>query len=416
MTDTRTQLIETIEPFLLTPHFREPEVRCALDFRSDADRDASAAGSPRGGLTELLGDDTLPVGAFDAVLTGGWAPPGMRGVYLVRETFSKPKGEVVRWAIVGALDPVENDVFPPVVMADRSTVDASIRNVRQAGVDPGSVVALYRDEELRIERLIEARQEIDPIVEYSLDEGQFAVWCLSPEESAAVIAVLVQCGGAVVGDLSLYRALQRLRDDDLISPQQRPLVRFYNQRDFAVSFAATARVYRTPESLDPNAIVSGLHRVASVEEIELGDPAQLEPIAEQLRSEAISNRTTALFLRGSRTVYLVRTPLDSVDLIGHENPPAVASEFDVEWIEKGLLRRLFPDFEGTAERVFSDPEAAYRSVQAGEGELGFLVNPPPKRAITGLRESGWRLPRNSLLLKPPVPRGLIMGQLVPRVV
>lgn len=423
MTDTRAMSIEQVEPLLAVTS--SP----VLDGRCDAKRDSDLVGKSSEGLAQLLGNDGLPAGGLDVVLNGKWAPSGRPGLYLLRESIPRPatafaktsagsqsSGETVRWSVIGALDPGSETRFVPAVSASRVDVDETARHVRLAGVDPGGVIALYRDEELRIERLVETREGIPPLAEYATAEGNFHLWCLSAEESQAAISVLTECGGIVVGDVSLYRAIQRLRDDRLIAPTQRPLVRFYNQRDFSVSFSATTRIYSEPQSFDPNRVVQILHSFAQVEEIELGDPAQLSPIVDQLRSEAISQRVTAMFRRESRTVYILRVPLDGVSLVGHENPPEVATEFDVEWIEKGLLRRLFPDRSLTASEVFVDANQGYRAVQSGQAEFGFLVNPPPKRALVETRESGWRLPRHALMLRPGAPRGLIMAALSPRAV
>ncbi len=397
-------IIEPIEPLI-----QQPASSLCLDERTDAQRRERFEESL--GLRSLIPHHDAPIAAMSGVNDGRWAPAGYSGIYLVREELVDASAiEKVRHCWVASLDP-EAQLFKPVVVAERTLTDRLAREVRRGGVDPTGIVALYRDEDHRLEKLIEAKRGTTPLSTLVSSNGaRTQIWCLSREESGFVSAVLEECGGSIVGDVALYRAIVKLRDDPLVDSRVRPVVRFYHQRDFGVSFAPTARLYRGP--IEVNRTIAKLHQIYDVEEYSIGEESQRAAFVERVRNDGVTHRSLGLFLRGSETGFLIRTPDETVRLINHENTPDAAGRFDAEWVEKGLLRRLFDDPVDLA-RIETEFTRLPQHLEESGAAFGFIVNPPPKRDVAALVRSNWRLPVGSLIVRPAVPRGLFLCPLQP---
>ncbi|MCA8959911.1 MAG: DUF1015 family protein [Planctomycetes bacterium] len=393
----------------IEPLIHVPTARPCLDSRTEAERHGRLRHSE--GLRALIPEAETPIAAMAGVRAGTWVPTGRSGIYLVREE-SPNSGSVekVRHCWVGSLDPSARR-FVPVVSVARDVVDSTANAIRRGGVDPSGIVALYRDEEHRLEKLIEERQKNSPIVSLRSPDGTVTrVWHLPQDESAYVAGVLEECGGAIVGDVAVYRALVRLRDAPTIASTVRPAVRFYHQRDFGVSFAPTARIYRRP--LDLNQTLAELHDRYEVEEYRVGDSSAWQGFVERVRNDGVVHRAVGLAVRGCSTAFLIRSEEECVQLVDHENAPDVASRFDAEWVERGVLRRLLDD-RIEVDEIEVDLDAVPTRLGFGSRGFAFIVNPPPKRDIAALAKEGWRLPAGSLVIRPGIPRGLFLCPLRP---
>lgn len=393
----------------IEPWIQLPAANLCLDERTDAQRRERFQDSL--GLRSLIPHHDTPISATSAVEEGRWTPTGSSGIYLVREELVDASAiEKVRHCWMGSLDP-DARRFKPVVAAEREMTDRLAREVRRGGVDPTGVVALYRDEDHRLEKLVEAKRGATPLSTLVSPSGaRTQVWCLSREESGFVSAVLEECGGGIVGDVAMYRAIVKLRDDPTMDSSIRPVVRFYHQRDFGVSFAPTARLYRG--TLDMNRAMAKLHPVYEVDEYSVGSMDQRAAFVERVRNDGVTHRSIGLFVRGSGTGFLIRTPDETVRLIEHENTPEAAGRFDAEWVEKGILRRLF-DVPVEIARIETDLTRLPHHLVASDAGFGFVVNPPPKRDVSALVQSDWRLPVGSLIVRPAVARGLLLCPLRP---
>ncbi|MFN0059515.1 MAG: hypothetical protein ACKVX7_13745 [Planctomycetota bacterium] len=409
-----TQL-KGIEPFLHLPHGD----LCA-DARTDGDRDRDLLqvdGPP--GLRGLLKHVATPISVLNGLVSGVWAPAGKCGFYLHRENFVHESPiEKLRWCVLAALNPL-NTCFAPVVGATRVSIDQTLTHLRRAGVDPVGVSALFRDDELHMEKLIEARRGIPPLVDLVTEHGaRHQLWCLSAGEGELLAGLLTRLGGALVGDLSLYRALLRARDLPFVSGETWPVVRFYNQRDFGVALAGTVRCYNLPVGLELNLLVERLHRFYDVSEFSLAGAADesclaLRGFLDELRSEGVAHRAIGMLARGTDTAFLIRAKEEQVALIGHENPPYVATQFDAEWLEKGILRQVSPQHDLELVTVTCEAEDASVALERFGAQLAFVLNPPAKRHIPELARSQWRLPVGALQLVPATPRGIVLVPLKP---
>ncbi len=400
-----------IEPFLLAAQSRH------LDYRTDGDRRHEIFSTHRAGLSQLVGNQEFPTRAFTAVRDGVWAPVGRAGIFLVKEeSRNRSATERVRYSVFAGLDP-ESSNFRPVVVADRPSVDATVDHLRQSGVDPCGVVAFYRDEEHQLEKAIEIRDTLEPLVRIQpTPEQAVSVWRLTDEEAAEMAELIGRRGGAILGDINLYRALLRVRDDPIVSAHSRPVVQFYNQRDFGVTLASQVRMYNFAGSFDPNSVLKELHALYEVEEMSTGGGLTAETIVafgERLRMEAVSARVFGLLLRNVETLFLVKAREEQVNLIGHENPPEIAGSFDVEWVEKGVLRRLYPEEDFIPGRVVPTAGSVLEIFGQESADIAVMLNPPSKRRVFELSKEGWKLPIESLQLTPPVPRGLFLSPLRP---
>ena len=103
-----------------------------------------------------------------------------------------------------------------------------------------------------------------------------------------------------------------------------------------------------------------------------------------------------------------------LEQLGHSGEAEIAREFDVEWIEKGILRRVSEQTDvGAPVRVYTDSTKVHSALEHSGGEFAFLVNPPPKRRLYELIKNDWRLPEGSLQIRPQIPRGLLLSALKP---
>ena len=385
--------------------------------RSTADqrRHELAKGS-NSGLARLIRHPRTPVTAREGVDSGIWTPNGKRGVYLHREDYTLPGGvEKSRWSAIVELDP---DTCPlrPVVESDPMEVERLMDSLESAGVDPGGVTALFRDENHHLEQLVEARSGIPPLITIQDPmSGRHCLWRLSEEEGEAVIALLERCGTAIVSDVGLYRALVRLRHRPGVPRTVRPIVHFYHQRDFGVTFAATARIHGLDDAFDINQLLACLHERYVVKEyLVRGDLPSSEAhreLLEHIRTDGITQRVIGVLVRGSRTAFQITVPEGSTPSFGDAELSDAAREFDVQWVQRGIVDVLLPADCRTPLHVLSEPKCAPHALSEGEGRVAFIVNPPPKRFIPNLSREGTPLPLGALQVKPPGPRGLVLSPL-----
>ena len=163
------------------------------------------------GLPALLCHPDTPEHALRGVADGMWAPVGSPAVFLHREEYPIEQDVVkTRWSVVVGLD-LERSPLVTILSASRDAVDAHVSHLRAAGVDPGGISVLYRDEEQLLDKLVEARGELPPLVTVSSDRARHQVWALSTNEGEVMLRFLESCRATIVGDIALYRAMLRLR-------------------------------------------------------------------------------------------------------------------------------------------------------------------------------------------------------------
>ncbi len=405
--------LHPIEPFLHLPS--EAGALC-LDQHSDADRRRHAHETAARGLQALIRHPRTPESATRGVAERIWGPVGASGVFVHREDFLMDGGvEKTRWSVVAGLD-VRASPLRPVTSSPRDTVELTVSHLRAAGVDPGGITVLYRDEMQAIEKLVEARERTPPLVMLQGSRGErHHVWLLPPDEGEQILRLLESCRSSLVGDLVLYRAVTRLMDQPGFSRLSRPIVNLYNQRDFGVTLASTALVYAPFDGFDLNRFIASLHTLYEVVEYRAQESTPDDPWCEffhAIRTEGITQRVAGIVAHGVPTAFLVKVPDGALPPGFASDVPEPALEYDVEWVERGLVQRLLP--EGVAPvQVLTEPRQAHESLAAAGGGLAIILNPPPKRHIPDLADVGWRLPFGTLQLKPPVARGLFLAPLVP---
>ena len=149
-----------------------------------------------------------------------------------------------------------------------------------------------------------------------------------------------------------------------------------------------------------------------VEEYSVDSPATRSAFVERVSNEGVTQRSVGLVVRNMPTAFVIRTTDEAIRLIDHENAPDIVSRFDAEWVEKGILRRL-SNHPNELARVETDLTEFPRAMSETSAGFGFVVNPPPKREVAQLAHRNWRLPIGSLIVRPAVPRGLLLCPLRP---
>ncbi|MCI0650324.1 MAG: hypothetical protein L0Z55_00425 [Planctomycetes bacterium] len=399
-----------IEPYVHLPASGEGAI---LDCRSEGDRLANAKRAVAG-LPGLIAHPRAPATLLRGVCDRVWAPLGERGVFVCQEEFGADGAvERSRWSVVAGLDPMHSP-FRPVIAVPRAAVDATLRHVRAAGADVGGIAVLYRDEEQKLDPIFELRAHSPPIVVIQHPSGtRFRLWLLGREEGAGVLEFLAGTRGAIAGDVVLYRALIRLRDEVAVARECNPIAHFYNQRDFSVTLASTARIYPAFDDFDVNAFVAALHSAYDVTEFRLGRGGIVESayreLCDTIRTEGITQRTAGVLIRGVELGFMVKVREGQSPPWITEQIPDEALDYDVEWTERGMLSRLFPPEAASPQSYLADPLLAPAALEQGKGSIATILNPPAKRHLPDLAERGWRLPFGTLMLKPAVPRGLLLA-------
>lgn len=409
----RTSLgfIHPIDPLVLLP---PQEGTACLDRHHEGERRYQAHRVQGSGLVGLIRHPRTPSNARVGVTEGIWKPAPGPGIYLVREDFFLEGGvEKTRWSVVATIDP-EACPFHPIVTAPRDDVDCMIDHLREAGVDPVGACALYRDEDNHLERLVEARADELPLVTFRTAlGGNYSVWCLPEDEGAAVAALIERSAGSLVGDVSLYRAILRLRDEPSFPSRPLPGVHFLNQRDFGLMLASTARIYPRSENFDINSFVAMLHHSYDVEEYPIREPQRFRKFIENVRMEGVTSRCVGVVINGLAVGLLVKVPEGDLPLFPATQPPNAAYEFDAEWVERGIVEPLLAPEQHEPLEVLADPQGVRAALTRDRAGIAFIVNPPPKRHLPDLAQAHWRLPYGALQIKPPVPRGLLLNPFRP---
>lgn len=405
------RFLHPIDPYLLQPPLRGAP---CLDRGTEAER-AERALSDALGLPALVDHEATPRSLTEALDRGVWVPAEASAVYLLQERCVLPGGVLkTRNGLLLAVDP-ERSPFHPVLATPRPLVDRLIGHLDVAGVDPGGVCGLYRDEGHYVDRLVEVRGNERPVVR--VDEplgGHCSIWRLPADEGAALAALIERSPGCIVGDTSLYRALVRRPGTSLGTQPYRPTVCFYNQRDFGITLTTTVRAYPSCDGFDLNEFAALLHEHYEVQELPVTatDPETLRRFTDAVRMEGVSRRTLGILARGAGSGWLVHLEEDErVAVATQTQVPETALEFDAEWVERGLVQRFLPPPMHDAVSVSSDPVAAGAALDDSPVAVTFVVNPPPKRLLSQLSQLGWRLPAGSIQIKPPPPRGLVIRPL-----
>ncbi|MGE3164221.1 MAG: hypothetical protein AB7O52_04905 [Planctomycetota bacterium] len=385
-----------------------------LDRGTEAERAEHALSRPPG-LSGLVSHPHAPRSFAAAVQADVWAPLEGPGVYLLQERCVLPGGVLkTRNGLLIAVDP-ERCRFQPVLTTPRVLVDRLIEHVDAAGVDPGGVCGLYRDEGHYLDRLVDARGNERPLVR--VDEplgGYCSIWRLPADEGVALMALIEGSPGCLVGDTALYRALIRRRGRSLGAQPHRPTVCFYNQRDFGITLTTTVRVYPMSEEFDLNEFAACLHQQHHLQElsVDLDDSESVRRFCDAVRMEGVSRRTIGVLARGAGSGWLVHLDEDErVTLTSQPQVPEVALEFDAEWVERGLVQRFLPASMHAVLSVRPDSVDVRFGFEDPRAAIAFVVNPPPKRLLSELSDLSWRLPLGALQIKPPPPRGLVVRPL-----
>ena len=405
--------LHPIQPFLIVP---PTEGEPCLDRNPGSERERHALAAREPGLPALLSHPDTPDHALRGVADGMWAPAGGPAVFLHREEYPIEQDVVkTRWSVVVGLD-LERSPLVTILSASRDAVDAHVGHLRAAGVDPGGISVLYRDEEQLLDKLVEARGELPPLLTLSSDIARHQVWALSADEGEAMLRFLESCRATIVGDIALYRAMLRLRQEPgFASP--RPVVSFFNQREFGVTLASTALIYPDYEGFDINRFSAFLHQQFEVTEFRVSPllPSDLShrEFFDSVRTEGITQRVVGVLVYGVPTALLVKVPDGNIPGINSDVPEA-ALEYDAEWVERALVRPFFPPSVTQPRRVLVNPRAAPRELEDAGGGIALILNPPPKRHIPDLADLGWRLPGWALEFRPPTVRGLFMAPLRPQ--
>lgn len=381
-----------------------------IDRRGDGERVRNLPG--RSVLASLIDHPRVPETVLDGVSNGIWRATGQRAVYLVWEQCLLDGGvEKSRWSVVAGVDP-ERLPFRPAVLAPRDAVERMTAEIRAAGVDPVGTVAFYRDEENHLEKLVESRKEAAPLVTIpgGSNGGEFRIWALSEDEGNAVSTMIGNSPGAIVGDVSAYRAVMRARDHENVAATTYPVVQFFNQREFGVVLTSTLRTYSMGGS-DVNQFTLRLHEFYEVREevLDRNDRDSVRKFLDNVRMEGVARQVVGVVIRGIDRGLIVAVPDDSRPQFVSGQPPEVAYEFDAEWVERGMVEAWLPDRCREPLSVLPNPaRLATVFEDLPRADVAFVLNPPPKRHIMSLGHANWRLPHGSLQMKPAVPRGLFL--------
>lgn len=177
----------------------------------------------------------------------------------------------------------------------------------------------------------------------------------------------------------------------------------------------THRLVRNLEGFDAQAVLAGCKEHFEIEEFE-GDAQMEENIKSRLKAQYDEGKKTFAFYAGGNRWYLLTLRDLSVMEKLLPEKSAASQGLDVTVLHQLVLEKLMGiDRENMANQVnltyTRSMEEALESVQKGESQCAFLLNPTRVTEIRDVAAAGEKMPQKSTYFYPKLITGLVMNQM-----
>jgi uncharacterized protein (DUF1015 family) len=158
------------------------------------------------------------------------------------------------------------------------------------------------------------------------------------------------------------------------------------------------------------ALASRLETFFIVEEVAINEKNKRAQISELLSDTKNGSRLVLCGLKKDRLMSLTLREPESVKSMFPAFHSDLYQTLDVSIVDHVILEELLgitQDKMGSYLNWVHDPVMALEKVQAGEYQLGIIVNPVKPEAIKAIADKGDRMPKKSTYFYPKVPAGLV---------
>jgi uncharacterized protein (DUF1015 family) len=343
-------------------------------------------------------------------------------IYLLCQIFRGRRGEKVRRngfiALCKLEEPEKRTVLPhektfPKPKEDRLKLLARTK----AMFSP--IFSMYVDPSHLIRRMHDEVSSTPPLLSGELDGVSHTVWKLSDAARAKKLQEVIKNSQIFIADghhrYETALEHQRVRrgenpEDDGLEGHDFTLMYFSNMEEEGLVIFPIHRVIRRLRDFDAQVFLDELSRRFDVQQFESGD-LLVHALAERGRLSfgiAIANERKyhLASLRNAR----------EVDELVTSQLPKELKQLDVVLLHEYLIPRLLntegePPADQFQIEFVKDESEALASVNRGEAQAAFLLNPTPVKQVKEVALAGLTMPQKTTYFYPKLPAGLVMYDL-----
>lgn len=291
------------------------------------------------------------------------------------------------------------------------------------------IFSLYSDPCCALEALGQRFKAGEPVIDVADDDGvRHRLWPVDDTAFIARVRELLESKPLFIADgHHRYETALNYRDEMRAQhpgftgrePFNYVLMYFANMEDQGMTIFPTHRLIFGLPDFSAASLVQRLHDDFLVEEMQIdpSDNAALANLRQQLARAGQSARALGLYLGNRRFVMLTLKDEKRMDQLFDPRSPAALRTLDVSILHRLILEEYLgitaKDQENQTYlryvKGFGEP---FASVDRGDGQMAFLLNPTRMSEVRDVANAGEKMPQKSTYFYPKLLSGLVINPII----
>ncbi|MEF9853530.1 MAG: DUF1015 domain-containing protein [Hydrogenoanaerobacterium sp.] len=284
------------------------------------------------------------------------------------------------------------------------------------------IYSLYFDKNRKVSQLLEKLSGGEPQQQFTAEDGvTHRLWCVYDKDETALLQKLMSDKKAYIADghhryETALNFKAKLQAEGIIKDENHPanyvMMTLVSMENEGLVVFPTHRIVKNLKSFDKKALLSSCQKYFDIEE-QTGDCAKIE---KALGEKYIDNKKAMVLYTGADKWQLLTLKDSGImdELLPHSSE--AYKTLDVSILHTLVLERIFGiDKENMANQTnlayTRSAAEAMSSVDAGEGNCAFIINPTRVSEIAQVAEAKEKMPQKSTYFYPKLITGMVMNSL-----
>ena len=307
--------------------------------------------------------------------------------------------------------------------------DERLRLMLACNANLSPVFALYSDPAQLVDHYLKSGREADPLFHFRDDYAmKHTLWRVKNLKILQQVRSLMHDKAIFIADghhryetALNYRNIQReqLKESGPRAIHEYIMVYLSNMNQGGLTILPTHRVLKNINSWDPRSFLRQALPFFQISEYKATEAGQMEWRSKLEEAKLKKETAVGFYSRKVDSFFLLKAKRDTVSTYLRQlEVPELLHELDVVVLDKLILRHLL----GISEALLGDENNihfkhdfldALLSVQSGDYEVGFFINPTRIEQVQEVATAGMIMPHKSTYFYPKVGSGLVVNPLYP---